>query len=513
MNVEATVESGSSSTSHSGKPYSQLDGGRGREVHFRSDRYSSRDLGGVDVALSFGGADGERHHGALYDVSQTGVAFLPSDGFRLAEGNVLQDFLVTFDGYIAYEGGVQVRTVRSDAERTIVGVAFLDSLLNIEDVLKMRDVKAAHRSSRNEIDLATASWRVPGNSEFKASIAELSLYLRAAQEGFAKLERSVPWEDIHGGEDNPVVQQLLAMLDSGFCREYVAWLGALNEYYLRLEPAHGDGIKAYARALLHPYILEAPVISRCYEKPLGYAGDYVVMTYLYWRRFEGHSLFAKAVHRASCWQEGSVAVRQRKDLLCDRIITKIRAQAGRSTAPVRILSVAAGPAQELYELLQGRDLPDVPIEFVLFDQDKQALTLAQTRLLSILQRRKLSTVSFQFVNDSIKSFLKGQSTVGEQGRFDIIYTAGLFDYLREDLGARLCSWFAGNLAEDGICYIGNFSTRNPSRWSMEHLYEWYLLHRTEEDMLRIAEMAGIRGSPRIEQEPSGLNLFLAFQRG
>src|SRR5207302_1582290 len=105
-------------------------------------------------------------------------------------------------------------------------------------------------------------------------------------------------------------------------------------------------------------------------------GDYEVMRFIYELPFEGQTLFGKSICLMFNETRASRAVHHRKDLVKRRLRTLIESR----RRPLRILSVAAGPAQELFELLQEiEDIPE-PLEIVLFEQDKGALAYAYGRL-------------------------------------------------------------------------------------------------------------------------------------
>ncbi len=61
--------------------------------------------------------------------------------------------------------------------------------------------------------------------------------------------------------------------------------------------------------------------------------------------------------------------------------------------------------------------------------------------------------------------------------------------------------------------IGNFNTNNPSRRIMEILGDWFLYHRSEEELKGFAMQAGI-AKEKIEviREPLGINLFLRIKK-
>ena len=65
----------------------------------------------------------------------------------------------------------------------------------------------------------------------------------------------------------------------------------------------------------------------------------------------------------------------------------------------------------------------------------------------------------------------------------------------------------------GLVAIGNVAAHNPSRWVMEYFAEWFLIHRTPEDLLRLAgEVAADAASADVDAESTGINLFLRIHR-
>ena len=491
--------------------YGRLEGATGAAVLFRPDRYKASELGEVRVDLSVTDGEGISHRCQLYDMSQTGLAFLAGQGFEVRPEELLHPVTLRLEGYAAYEGRMQVRSVRVVDGFTVVGAVFLDDLLDTEEVLKLRDLKVAHESSTAAIHSSTSSWSVPGHHELKALIAEFSLFLRSAKDELNRLEHSVPWEDIHSDDDSPTRQQLIAMLDKGFVASFVDWTVRIDKAYRAAEPEAADRLKLFSRALLQSYMLEAPVLARTFHKPLGYAGDYVAMTYIYTRRFEGQSLFAKAVHRAATSVHASEAVRGRKDLLRTRLRRQIETSRGLGR-PLRIASIAAGPAQETLELVQMHEPTDPEVHFVLFDQDKRALSYAHSNLVSVIRRKQIKNVKVTCIHDAIKSLLRGETTLGDYGPFDAIFSAGLMDYLRHELGCRLVRWYYDHLVPGGFCYVGNFGTSNPTRWTQEHICEWYLEYRTEAEMAALASRVPAEATTTVISERTGVNLFLILRK-
>src|SRR5690606_11715313 len=112
----------------------------GRDIYFRPERYQRSELGsvGVTVELVVGRA---AYSCELHDVSQNGVAFEWPAAEPIRVGVELDEITLLFDGHETYRGRARVSSVRRGGRAVLVGVSFIDTLLNIEDVLHLRDVK------------------------------------------------------------------------------------------------------------------------------------------------------------------------------------------------------------------------------------------------------------------------------------------------------------------------------------------------------------------------------------
>jgi len=92
----------------------------------------------------------------------------------------------------------------------------------------------------------------------------------------------------------------------------------------------------------------------------------------------------------------------------------------------------------------------------------------------------------------------------------LIYTAGLFDYLRTEAAASLLKTLFGLLAPGGILVVGNLSPRCDSQGFLENLVDWHMIYRTDEELEALSD--GIPSAPSIEREPTGVNSFLVLRR-
>ena len=72
----------------------------------------------------------------------------------------------------------------------------------------------------------------------------------------------------------------------------------------------------------------------------------------------------------------------------------------------------------------------MPVDVVMFDQDKGALAYAYRRIQPLTENRQGPAVRILYLHESIKRLLHDRTLFDEFGAFDLIYSAGLFDYLR-----------------------------------------------------------------------------------
>jgi extracellular factor (EF) 3-hydroxypalmitic acid methyl ester biosynthesis protein len=180
--------------------------------------------------------------------------------------------------------------------------------------------------------------------------------------------------------------------------------------------------------------------------------------------------------------------------------------------PLRFVSVAAGPAQELFEFLRDAEGPLPPLDILLFEQDPAALSYAQNRLGRIIETKGHTNVRMHYLKDSIKRLLTDATLFSGFGPFDLVFCAGLYDYLRHPTAVRLTRNFYDNLAPDGLAYIGNITLGNRTRWFMEHHMEWFVIHRTHEEMLAFAQEAAPDATPWMASDDHGLIPFVVVEK-
>lgn len=259
-----------------------------------------------------------------------------------------------------------------------------------------------------------------------------------------------------------------------------------------------DEIGVWLQRELLPYIALTEVCERMYAKPRGYAGDYATIAQIYANVSGGTGRLGPTIDRAFLESPPSVAVRNRRAMLVDEVLATVSAAGG---AEAHVTSLACGPAAEIFDVYGRLPSPD-RLAVTLVDIDLQALaSVADKRDAQKLQRQ--ITLS----NENLIGLAVGhtETTIRQQ---DLVYSAGVIDYLGDALVVQLINAVHTMLKPGGRIILGSFHPRNRCKAFMDHVLDWRLIHRTETDVDQLFQRSVFaRASTRIWFEEQGINLF------
>lgn len=270
--------------------------------------------------------------------------------------------------------------------------------------------------------------------------------------------------------------------------------------------------RAYARRQLHPLILCAPFMHRTFQKPLGYAGDYEMVNMILRDPIEGASLFAKMLNTHFVGVAPAEGHRNRIKYLTSalRHETRQRAKKGLST---RIFNLGCGPAKEVQDFLIFDDLCE-RATFHLLDFNEE--TLAYTgKLMADIKMKHQRQTPIVMVQRSVHQILKEGPRGPETGKdtlYNVVYCAGLFDYLSDRICRRLMDIFYEILAPGGLLIATNVEASNPARQMMEYLMDWHLIYRDSEQLLACAPQKAPRENCRVISDDTKVNIFLEVRK-
>ena len=299
--------------------------------------------------------------------------------------------------------------------------------------------------------------------------------------------------------------------------------------------------KAYSQYVrqsrYYKIVQEAPFYWRIMNKPNGYPGDAHMMHFIYRNQYEGQTPFGMFLHKHACTTKACVAVRNRRQFLSQQI---------QRIGGGKIMSLAAGPAEEIKDVLsqnEGRN----PYRFIALDHDMDTLQqYSNSRHKS--QFKYALANAFQIIAGNYVtakprrlfdkycspahdfkgfwrlalSYIKYELTRLEKESFDLVYTAGLYDYIKnfplDDAKGTVA--LTKNLfrlvKSGGSLIIGNFNHNNPRhlRFAMDYIFDWPIIYRDKEELLAFAKSIPRNEIANIEvlEEAASINYFLKIDK-
>lgn len=287
--------------------------------------------------------------------------------------------------------------------------------------------------------------------------------------------------------------QIGKMLPIDFVRHIVAKGGPVGKEITQLQQAV-NAIRSEEDILELSIILQGQLtldtmMGHTYLKPYGYAGDFEIIEKIYAQKRHANPVI-DAWDQFYDRMDACDAVRNRKKYFKEVMVKALASNAK------NVLILGSGPCMDLFEYLTEN--PDNTLQFTCVDIDATAIRYASEKNAAFMNH-------ITFINRNIFRFTSADS-------YDLIWSAGLFDYLTDDQFVFILKKMRAFLSQDGKMIIGNFSENNPSQYIMELIGDWYLNHRSPELLTALGVAAGFDwANIDVEQEELGINLFAHYQ--
>jgi extracellular factor (EF) 3-hydroxypalmitic acid methyl ester biosynthesis protein len=348
-------------------------------------------------------------------------------------------------------------------------------------------------------------------TEFKVAIADIQSFLVDLRNWLDQIELTLR----SSGNGSQIERERDLM--AGLTPRTNAAIGDLYDRFDQvartIEPEFVPVHQAFGRRQLQPIIQAAPFVYRTLQKPLGYAGDYEMVNMMMRDPCEGASLFGKAFNVCALNRPPIVAHRNRLRALADRLIEETARNLAQGRTPVRILDIGCGPAHEVRMFLREQACSD-QVEFTLMDFDAETLDHTGRALTETKQKYSRST-RVHLVRQPVQQMLKQAAKTGmgkpAAQQYEMVYCAGLFDYLTTPICRSLVAHFYDLVAPGGLLLVTNVDS-NRSRNEMEYFLEWHLIYRDSHAMRTLAPARVDPDNILVRSEPSGVNIFLEIRK-
>jgi extracellular factor (EF) 3-hydroxypalmitic acid methyl ester biosynthesis protein len=459
--------------------------------------------------VTFQTAEGLEMDGVPTRVTRHTVVFElcnPSVAPRLSE--VLSEFKIILQDRTIYSGRAVVRNTVNAGLNTVCEATLNESHWTNVD---LGSVSQRNGQLVKEFNTFVEEWQklykvLPEYkvvlADMQTFLADLRLWLEQIEAGIRaspsadriELEREI------AGQLEPKIVPAIVSLFERF--EEVS-----NHVDEDLIPAH----RAFGKRQLHPLLLCSPFVYRTFHKPLGYAGDYEMVNMMFRDPFEGGSLFAKMINVYALQLPPIIAHRNRIAYLCERLAKEsLRVMVRGGTT--RVFNLGCGPAHEVQRFLTEDEVSDY-VHFTLADFSQETLQHTSTVLSKLKQRYERRT-TIQMMKKTVHQLIKSAARTVQYPKselYDIIYCAGLFDYLSDRTCLQLMEIFYEMLAPGGLLIATNVD-EHPARNEMECFLEWHLVQRDNNRIRAIAPGKAVPENISLKRDPTGVNVFMEVRK-
>ena len=441
-------------------------------------------------------------HGVVFELYNPGIA--P----RLSEA--LGDFQIILQGQVIYSGRAVVRSI-VDAGTKIVCETTLDesSWTDLNLVLALKQDGGLAGEFKNFLNEWQKFYKV--RPEFKMVVADLQTFLGDLRIWSDHVEIAI--RSLSAATQIKQEQEIARQLESKFVPAIQNLTERFEDALNRLEPDSVATHRAFCRRLLHPMTLCSPFIHRAFYKPLGYAGDYEMVNMMFRNPFEGESLFAKMINAYALQLPPVIGHRNRIYYLSEKLEKEsLRVMVQHRDA--RVFNLGCGPAQEIQHFLTEDELANYT-HFTLADFNRETLEYTGC-ILGNLKKQHKRRGQIQMVERSVYQLLKEAGRIGDGeyarcDQYDLIYCAGLFDYLLDPVCRQLMEVFYAMLLPGGLLIATNVDN-HPARNQTEFFLDWHLIHRSTDKMRLLAPQKAARDNISIKRDPSGVNVFMEVRK-
>jgi len=253
----------------------------------------------------------------------------------------------------------------------------------------------------------------------------------------------------------------------------------------------------------------SPFLYRTFSKPLGYAGDYEMVNMMLRDPFEGGSMFAKMLNRIFLHTPPVLAHQSRIVYLNQHLAGEARRTLA-AGGPLRVFNLGCGPAREIQEFMTQEELSN-RAQLTLLDFNEETLAYT-TRVMGEIKAKHQRATSVQMIRKSVQQLIKESGKPGNGTKYDLVYCAGLFDYLSDPVCKRLVNLMHDLVAPGGLLIATNVSTANPSRHWMEYVLDWHLIYRDASQFGRLAPEAIPAGGSSVQAIGDGVNIALEIRK-
>lgn len=275
--------------------------------------------------------------------------------------------------------------------------------------------------------------------------------------------------------------------------------GHLEKDYNDLSEEELKKTQAEFRAYTDYFFKQSYLFTRAREWPRGYPGDYETLEKNYLGVpvvSQGIGMYLDNYFLSTTLARG---VRERKELLSHLILKEL----GNRDNGQRVLNIGCGSSREIFDI--GKTINAFAPKMTFLDYDEEAVEYSKL----LLYNAEIDISEFQFLKYNAFKLTNVENTEATFGKQDIIYSAGLFDYVQTK-GLKKMIHSLYNLLDEGGVIIAPFKDKEHYNSLDYHWFaDWsYFYQRSIEDVALILENASGTISEIIPSGTPAINFFI-----
>ncbi len=457
----------------------------------------------ADSTVVFKNSQGVTSRGTLVSLSRNLVIFEAYNPYSIVQlSEVLQEVRLSRRGQTIYTGRAMVSNLVSTGLMLIVSAALVDPWSDLEGI-------STREAVGEEAQRFLHDWDIGYNIEpsFQLSVNRFKHFLNELNRWLEGTELTLGNQK--GNPRTPLRRELANEVYDRMANRVEELVASFEAEYARLDRERHSIHKQFAQRELHPLLMVSPFVHRCFTKPLGYAGDYEMLMMLLADPHQGQNAYAWLVNRHMVTSAPGLAYGNRITMLVEHIREESRRVRRTLHRPLVGMTIGCGPVNEIQRFMREDETATGSI-FSLMDFNQPTIDFARSRVEEV-GRETGRQVEATYMHKSIHELL--QEARGRRPSFgttyDIIYCAGLFDYLSDRICSGLTDLFYRQLNPGGLVIVTNVAHSRPILGYMEMLLEWYLIYRSGDDMLRLRKGPGEQS---VRSDATGINQFLLVRK-
>jgi extracellular factor (EF) 3-hydroxypalmitic acid methyl ester biosynthesis protein len=474
----------------------------------RPHRYAADEIiKNISKLISFTDSDGNSVNGTILNFSKYGAAFeLEDTELILRISDIIENFKIIISDEVVYSGRVTVVNLQDKGNKILVGVSLFQAWLDVDKIFHLKRKADIEREMSTFVTSLSSTDKIA--PMFKVEVSDLRYFLEGLKRRLDNEEANIRKESL---EQQKIMEKYILETIEKLARTDISRsLETINKIVKDLPQEAHPIYKKYFQNQLQSLWLLAPFVDRIFRKPLGYAGDYEMANIIFRAGYEGDTLFGKLLNHYCCDLPPARAHRERVPYLLKKIDEHLEDSLKNNHGAARFMSIGCGPAKEIQQLITSRKNTDSS-EVTLIDFDTEALYYCQERIRE-LKTLTNSAIKVGFINKTVSQIVKEPYSSSGGPGYDLIYCMGLADYLVTPVCQKLTVALHRWLKRGGRLIVSNIDAANEYRYPMEFGCEWYLFHRSKEQLREFVH--GVSGSNNVivESDPTGLNNFLVIQK-